>query len=137
MGSYVRNPPESRHTPGSVPGCVIFVKLWQFDLTDRIQIRTVMDKLGSVTDQARDGVKVSTLFADTRETVRVEQWEAGAEVSVQTNGGAELLVLEGQFEESGDDLRQYSWLRVPNGYNLKANVGSAGAKVWIKFGHLK
>src|SRR5689334_6703944 len=30
-GSYVRNPPTSRHTPGSAPGCVLFVKLWQFD----------------------------------------------------------------------------------------------------------
>ena len=30
-GSYVRNPPTSRHVPGSEPGCVIFVKLWQFD----------------------------------------------------------------------------------------------------------
>ena len=27
-GSYIRNPPESGHTPGSEPGCMIFVKLW-------------------------------------------------------------------------------------------------------------
>src|SRR5258707_15028353 len=27
-GSYIRNPPQSRHTPGSKPGCTIFVKLW-------------------------------------------------------------------------------------------------------------
>lgn len=38
-GSYIRNPPESRHTPGSAEGCVIFVKLWQFDPADRTQIR--------------------------------------------------------------------------------------------------
>jgi|SRR4051794_7629739 len=25
-GSYVRNPPQSHHTPGSKPGCTIFVK---------------------------------------------------------------------------------------------------------------
>jgi ChrR Cupin-like domain len=30
-GTYVRNPPTSSHTPGSEPGCTIFVKLWQFD----------------------------------------------------------------------------------------------------------
>src|SRR5262249_54084446 len=34
-GSYVRNPPQSRHTPGSTPGCVLFVKLWQFYPADR------------------------------------------------------------------------------------------------------
>jgi anti-sigma factor ChrR (cupin superfamily) len=28
-GSYIRNPPTSRHTPGSRDVCVIFVKLWQ------------------------------------------------------------------------------------------------------------
>ena len=38
-GSYVRNPPTSRHTPGSAPGCVLFVKLWQFDLEDRTKVR--------------------------------------------------------------------------------------------------
>src|SRR6516162_7839128 len=37
-GSYVRNPPTSRHTPGSVPGCILFVKLWQFDLSDRTRV---------------------------------------------------------------------------------------------------
>ena len=26
-GTYVRNPPTSSHTPGSAPGCTIFVKL--------------------------------------------------------------------------------------------------------------
>ena len=38
-GSYVRNPPGSRHTPGSAPGCTIFVKLWQFDPDDRTEVR--------------------------------------------------------------------------------------------------
>src|SRR3954462_4926656 len=37
-GSYVRNPPASRHTPGSAPGCVLFVQLWQFDLADRQEV---------------------------------------------------------------------------------------------------
>src|ERR1700744_3075351 len=38
-GSYIRNPPTSRHTPGSAPGCTLFVKLCQFDLADRTEIR--------------------------------------------------------------------------------------------------
>jgi anti-sigma factor ChrR (cupin superfamily) len=36
---YVRNPPTSRHTPGSALGCVLSVKLWQFDLQDRTPVR--------------------------------------------------------------------------------------------------
>ncbi len=31
-GSYVRNPPGSRHTPASAPGCTIFVKLRQIQI---------------------------------------------------------------------------------------------------------
>ncbi len=38
-GSYVRNPPSSRHTPGSASGCVLFVKLWQLDPADRTETR--------------------------------------------------------------------------------------------------
>src|SRR5690242_18497475 len=38
-GSYVRNPPTSRHTPGSSAGCILFVKLWQFDRADRKELR--------------------------------------------------------------------------------------------------
>ncbi len=40
VGTYVRNPPTSRHTPGSVSGCIILVKLWQFDLGDRTKLRS-------------------------------------------------------------------------------------------------
>ena len=32
VGTYVRNPPQSSHTPGSKDGCTIFVKLRQFEL---------------------------------------------------------------------------------------------------------
>jgi anti-sigma factor ChrR (cupin superfamily) len=38
-GAYVRNPLTSSHTPGSEPGCTIFVKLWQFDPDDRAPVR--------------------------------------------------------------------------------------------------
>jgi len=43
-GSYVRNPPTSSHTPGSEPGCVIFVKLWQYDLDDRTPVSRMSGK---------------------------------------------------------------------------------------------
>lgn len=35
VGSYVRNPPTSRHTPAAEEGAVILVKLHQFDSDDR------------------------------------------------------------------------------------------------------
>jgi len=39
VGSYIRNPPQSSHTPGSELGCVIFVKLWQFQESDRTEVK--------------------------------------------------------------------------------------------------
>lgn len=44
-GSYVRNPPTSRHTPSSESGCTIFVKLHQFEPSDRTQIRMAPNKV--------------------------------------------------------------------------------------------
>src|ERR671911_558969 len=37
-GMYVRNPPGSRHTPRSGPGCTILVKLRQMDPDDQAHV---------------------------------------------------------------------------------------------------
>ena len=37
-GTYVRNPPRSRHTPRTAPGCTIFVKLRQMPPTETMRI---------------------------------------------------------------------------------------------------
>jgi hypothetical protein len=136
-GAYIRNPPASRHTPGSAPGCVILVKLWQFDLADRTHVRTHIDKIGSLADRARPGVMVTPLYEDDRERVRVETWRAGATVMLEAAGGAEVFVLDGGFEEQGDALVRWSWLRVPVGGVVHAVSGAAGARVWVKTGHLR
>ena len=39
VGTYVRNPPGSMHSPGSISGCVIFVKLRQFQPGDTERLR--------------------------------------------------------------------------------------------------
>ncbi len=136
-GSYIRNPPQSKHTPGSTPGCVIFVKLWQFQPDDRTYVHANMNKLGSVAERDRPGVEVSPLYKDAYEDVRFEYWQAGATVKVDTTGGGEVFVLDGSFSENNDELRQHSWLRVPVDSDIEAVAGPDGAKVWIKTGHLR
>jgi len=88
--------------------------------------------MGSVRAADRPGVSVMPLFQDERETVQVESWEPGATVEFENPEGAELLVLEGGFEEGGDLLRKHSWLRLPQGHTLKAVAQGDGARVWIK-----
>jgi anti-sigma factor ChrR (cupin superfamily) len=135
-GSYIRNPPTTSHTPGSDEGCVIFVKLWQFDMDDRTQVMMDMNKNTSVDAAGRDGVAVMPLFKDADETVTMETWGAGANVEMDLPKGGEFLVLDGGFSEGKDVLHKHSWLRLPVGASFKAVASDQGAKVWIKTGHL-
>jgi hypothetical protein len=136
-GYYVRNPPTSHHTPGSVAGCVLFVKLWQFDPEDRKEIRLDTGSMGFRPAPGRPGVEVMPLFADGREEVRLERWAAGAAIGLALPGGAEVLVVDGGFEDAGDRFEPQSWLRLPPGAALRATAGAAGCKAWVKTGHLR
>jgi hypothetical protein len=132
-GTYVRNPPTTAHTPGSAPGCTIFVKLWQFDMDDRNQFRkTMADELGAPVN----GVATAELHRDAREAVTYSQLDAGAVLENSDAGGVEMLVIAGSVSQGGDTLGKGAWLRLPEGVALSATAGSDGAKLWIKTGHL-
>jgi ChrR Cupin-like domain len=134
-GSYVRNPPTSRHVPGSEPGCTIFVKLWQFDLDDRVHVRLDTRNMSFSVARDRPGVATMPLFTDAREEVRLERWAPGCEVELSVPAGIELFVVSGGFTEGGEDFESQSWLRLPAGAMLKAK-SPAGCTVWLKIGHL-
>lgn len=132
-GTYVRNPPTSQHTPGSEPGCIIFVKLWQFDMDDRTQFRkTMADELSA----PKNGVATATLHKDNREVVTYSHLDAGATLTSDAAGGIELLIIDGSITTGGDVLNKNDWLRLPEDQTLSATAGPEGAKVWIKTGHL-
>lgn len=133
-GSYIRNPPESKHTPGSVPGCTIFVKLWQFDLSDRTQVRLDTNSMAFEPDAERPGIEVMPLFHDEREDVRLEQWPANQIVRLDAPNAMEVLVLAGTFSEGDEAFERQSWLRLPKGGSAQLRVGDEGARVWIKRG---
>lgn len=135
-GTYIRNPPESRHTPGSALGCTIFVKLWQFDPQDRAHVVVHTDKMARIDDAQRPGVQVSPLYKDPREDVRIEEWAPQSVMELALPKGAEFLVLSGHFRHGSEDLAAQSWLRLPPGSRLRAKTGDQGAKVWVKLHHL-
>jgi anti-sigma factor ChrR (cupin superfamily) len=136
VGSYIRNPPTSRHSPGSAGGCVIFVKLWQFDPSDRKEVRLKSAGMAYAAAGGRPGVEQLTLYHDDDEDVRLERWGPGAAIALDLPGGAELLVLEGGFDEAGESFAPLSWLRLPTGGVLRAAAGLQGCRIWIKTGHL-
>jgi quercetin dioxygenase-like cupin family protein len=135
-GTYVRNPPTSRHTPGSEPGCTILVKLWQFEPDDRTPIRIETGSEPFAQAQGHPGVEFLPLYRDAYEDVRVERWSPDVAIVLDLPGGAELLVLEGIFAEGGETFVPQSWLRLPAGARLAARAGASGCQVWVKTGHL-
>ncbi|MGR3712315.1 MAG: cupin domain-containing protein [Shimia sp.] len=134
VGTYVRNPPTSAHTPSSAPGATIFVKLWQFDMNDRQQI--TIDTTAETPKPVQDGIAQIPLFEDTRERVRIEIWDANTPVNVTDHSGFEALVIEGSFAEGGETFTSNSWLRLPPNAPLNAVAGTDGARLWVKSGHL-
>jgi len=134
-GAYVRNPPGTAHRPGSKPGCTIFVKLWQFRKDDRERVL----RLPGEGERApvRPGVLSSLLlFESTFERVMIEDWQPGAMVELQNPEGLELLALGGGFAAGAARLEPLSWLRLPAGHALRAQVEFQGARVWYKLAPL-
>lgn len=135
-GCYIRNPPTSSHTPRSLPGCTIFVKLWQFDPGDRTHVRVDTAKMRYVPDPRRAGLEVMSLFEDGCESVRLERWAPNAEIDLAATGGMEVLVLDGGFSDEGESFEPLSWLRLPPGAMTRATAHASGCRVWVKTGHL-
>ena len=134
VGSYLRNPPQSKHTPGSESGCTIFVKLWQFEPADRTPVRVNFAEIPDIISRDREGVTIKPLFKDHREEVRLEIWQPEIEVELDLPFGAEILVLEGALSAEQDSLARGSWLRMPANSQLSARAGLAGTKIWLKLG---
>lgn len=136
-GSYVRNPPQSSHTPGSEQGCTLLVKLWQFEMSDRTQVNINHYSASQSAQGGRPGVSAIPLHQDAREIVRIEVWAADANIAIEGHEGLEIFVLEGSFEDGGEIFSTQSWLRLPPGEALHAKTGGEGARVWVKSDHLK
>lgn len=135
VGTYVRNPPTSSHTPSSAPGATIFVKLWQFDPEDRTQVTV---KTSEQTPQRlAAGLMEIPLFEDANERVRIEFWGPSQARKLAGHNGFEALVLDGGFVEGGEAFSVNSWLRLPPGTPLNAVAGAEGARLWVKSGHLE
>ncbi len=134
VGTYVRNPPTSRHTPGSASGCIILVKLWQFDPSDRTQVTLNTTNQPYIADVTRLGVSTLPLFADAHEIVQLERWDANVSIDLLAPAGLEILVIAGGFRESDEDFQPGSWLRLPPASRLLAAAGPTGCHIWLKQG---
>jgi anti-sigma factor ChrR (cupin superfamily) len=135
QGSYVRNPPGTKHAPAAKDGATIFVRLWQFRAKDQRQIVRRPGEGDRVTAR-RGAVTAIVLFSDGHEEVRLEEWQARARLTVENADGIEFLLVAGSLTANGEEMAPQDWGRLPPGMKLEVEVRDQGAKVWIRSGAL-
>ena len=133
VGTYVRNPPGSGHSPFSDGGCDIFVKLRQMDPGDRHPVVVSTD---ASTWVAVEGRRELPLHADERERVTMIDIEPGGRLGpLDDPGGTEILVIHGECRDGEETLGEHAWLRLPPGHGATL-VSDAGCRLFVKTGHL-
>jgi anti-sigma factor ChrR (cupin superfamily) len=137
-GSYVRNPPGSRHAAFSDPGCVILVKLRQMSGDESDTVRNFASNRAWQTDST-SGTERTLLYQNTRQSVELVRLRAGAKIASRNHPrGEELFVVEGCVrwqDDSSTTLHQWSWVRNP-GSNHCPIISDVESLLWIKRGHL-
>jgi len=137
-GTYVRNPPHSRHTPRTGPGCTILVKLRQMEPTETR--RVVVDTANAIWKPAEPNglIRLPLHFApDTGERVALERLPPGTYLTeVEQPDGEEIFVLSGEMSDRHGSYGAGTWIRNPAGF--RSGFGSkGGATYWAKRGHLR
>lgn len=134
-GSYLRNPPGSRHTPASAPGCTLLVKLWQFAPDDRDSLRLDTCKLSWQPGEFA-GLSLLPLYEHAGVNTRLLRLQPGTRCPPQDwPGGEELLVLEGVLCDEAGDYPAGTWLRNPPGSRYH-RYSPKGALLFVKTGHM-
>ena len=134
-GSYVRNPIGSKHTPFCKDGCIIFVKLHQFDEADTVQ-KTLDTNAMQWESSNYDGVTQKVLHEFGNEHVSLFNFSPGAQVSEHVHeGGSEALVLSGDFSDAEGHYKTGDWIRNPDG-SAHAPYTNDGCVMYVKTGHL-
>ena len=136
-GTYVRNPIGTSHSPrvGS-EGCVLLVKLHQFDEEDDtpVVIDTHDDEWPL---QLAPGFEARMLHEFRDEMVVMIRWAPNTPYKEHTHhGGEEIFVIEGCFCDEHGDYPAGTWVRNPDQSSHKAFTRDEGALLFLKAGHL-
>lgn len=133
-GSYLRNPPGSEHAPFSTSGCLLFVKLRQFDPEDGERKISHQSKLSW--ESFLPDISRAALHQFGSEQVWLIRMQPGATWPRHLlPGGEELFVVEGSFSDEGGHYPARTWLRTPAGSEHQI-YSREGCLLYCKTGHL-
>jgi anti-sigma factor ChrR (cupin superfamily) len=133
-GTYFRNPEGFRHAPFSDEGCVLLVKLHQFQSDDDQHI--VVDTRNASFQSGSGNLQVLPLHQHNSEQVALVRWPAGEHFEDHRHfGGEEIYVIKGQLRDEHGSYRAGTWIRSPHLSRHFPYVDEE-TLIWVKVGHL-
>lgn len=134
QGTYIRNPPGSKHSPFSEKGCILFVKLDQFLETDDKKI--VINTNAEPWLPGQGALKVKPLHSHGSENSALVLWPQGCKFKPHSHfGGEEIFVLNGVFQDELGNYPEHTWIRSPHMSNHNP-FSDIGCLILVKTGHL-
>ena len=133
-GTYFRNPEGFRHAPYSDEGCVILVKLHQFqnDDTTHVCINSAEQSWLS----GNGNLLVQPLHDFNDEHVALVKWPANEIFHPHTHhGGEEVYVISGELIDEYGRYPAGSWIRSPH-MSQHNPYAEQDTLIWVKVGHL-
>jgi anti-sigma factor ChrR (cupin superfamily) len=136
-GTYVRNPIGTTHAPRvGAQGCVIFVKLHQFDKDDDTPV-IIDTRHADWPLQPAPGFEAMPLHRFRNERVFLIRWAPNTSFEEHRHhGGEEVFVIEGRFSDEHGEYPVGTWVRYPDRSSHNAFTGDQGAVFYLKAGHL-
>ncbi|WP_338291154.1 cupin domain-containing protein [Planctobacterium marinum] len=135
VGTYVRNPPGSSHAPKSVDGCMIWVKLQQFQPGDRKNVVQLLSDNIKDHKPLHIGLTGQILFNDYEQVSYVRVSDKTTVTPPETIKGIELLLLDGEANINERKYKTGDWLRIAAGKAAELTIAK-GSRLLLKTGHL-
>lgn len=133
-GTYFRNPEGFRHAPFSVEGCVILVKLHQFQPGDTAHV--VLDTETIAWRPGQGSLQVMPLHECQGESTALVRWPAGEQFQPHQHfGGEEIYVVSGEFIDEFGRYPAGTWMRSPH-LSQHCPYVEQETVIWVKVGHL-
>lgn len=133
-GTYIRNPPGSKHRPFTRKGCTLFVKLDQFQEDDTAHV--VFKPEQKNWSQGIDNLKVLSLHTHNTESTALVWWPENEVFQPHSHwGGEEIVVIKGRFIDEYGEYPAGSWIRSPHMSKHFPRVEKE-TLILVKVGHL-
>ncbi|MFT6028282.1 MAG: anti-sigma factor ChrR (cupin superfamily) [Oleiphilaceae bacterium] len=133
-GTYFRNPEGSSHKPFSKEGCIIFVKLHQFQADDSQHLSIDTNK--ELWLPGHGNLQVMPLHNHLGESTALVKWPVGEKfVPHVHSGGEEIYVISGEFIDERGRYPAGTWIRSPHLSRHHPYV-EQDTLIFVKVGHI-